>query len=122
MLRADFCQGWIVNATPIRRVSAAGNERATRRGSGKVGRKAFDRLKLRFNLGVQSRQGIEKSARIWMSGAGIELVHGCLLDDIARVHDGDAIGQARHHAGLGIPTKLKSSTVRVRACRRVMPP
>src|SRR5262249_38113828 len=49
-------------------------------------------------VAAQRGQTIEKPARVWMARVGEDLAYGALLDDLAAVHDADAIAHARDAA------------------------
>mgnify|MGYP002935039450 CR=1 FL=1 len=51
-----------------------------------------------LTLGAQLRQSLQQSPGIGVPCVVEDLLHGAVLDDLAGVHDGHAVGNARNHA------------------------
>src|SRR5713101_9026108 len=58
---------------------------------------ALDDGEARAHARLDARHGAEEGARIWMLGLVEDGVHGPLLDDPPKVHDGDLVAHLRHH-------------------------
>src|SRR5262245_56609521 len=77
---------------------AAGMELAARRKPERVGDGALDHVEALSLLGRERRPRLEKAVRVRVERMGEELLHGRVLHDLRRVHDGDVVGELGHHA------------------------
>src|SRR5712691_2128716 len=71
-------------------------EAAARRRVDGIGRIARQRRLLATAVGVHRRHGTEQRARIGMPRAGVDALHGTQLDDLAEIHDEDAVADVLH--------------------------
>ena len=63
-----------------------------------VGRLPLDRVELRAPRLVQPRDGVEQPQGVGMPRVAIDIRRRASFDDLAGIHDVDAIGVAGHHA------------------------
>src|SRR3990172_8687147 len=77
---------------------AARVERAAGRQVDEVGRRALDRHQLLARRLVQLRHRVQQAERVGVARVAVDLLGGGGLDDLARVHDVDAVGVAGDHA------------------------
>src|SRR5262249_32952059 len=72
-------------------VRAAGSKRAPRGQVDQVRRHPLDRDQALASRLVHARDGAQESQGVWVPWIGEEVLRGSLLDDVPRVHHGDAV-------------------------------
>src|SRR5262245_11923326 len=98
MLGRKLGERWAGRAAGFASEAAARREGTARRQLRQIGRLALDGHQAAPDLAVKAGDGRHQAQGVGMAGLFVEDARGGGFDDAASVHDGNAVGIARHHA------------------------